>query len=322
MQKNWQKTLNEAVRDPGELLRLLELPASPLAGGLLPVNGRRFGLCVPRGYVARMRKGDPADPLLRQVLPDRAESRVLPGFAEDPTGDSQAQKTPGLLHKYQGRVLLLVTRACAIHCRYCFRRHLSGFLFQEQKALDYIRADPSITEIILSGGDPLLLEDARLAELIRRLAAIPHVRRLRVHTRLPVVLPERVSEELLNALCGTRLQTLAVIHANHANELDDAVQNALSRLTGAGIMLFNQSVLLRGVNDNAKTLIALSEALCRGRVTPYYLHLPDRVQGSAHFAVSERLAEQLLEALRLELSGYLVPKLVREIAGMPYKQPY
>ncbi|HKI98665.1 MAG TPA: EF-P beta-lysylation protein EpmB [bacterium] len=324
----WQRALQEAVRDPAELLRLLELDASQIAE-LLPgarQAAQAFPLRVPRAFVARMRKGDPGDPLLRQVLPLGRELAPAPGYGADPVGDLAAMNVPGLLHKYEGRALLVVTGACAVHCRYCFRRHFpygeanpaSG---QWERALDYLAAEPSLSEVILSGGDPLALPDERLASLTARLAAIPHLRRLRVHTRLPVVLPERVDDALLDWLAGTRLQPVLVLHANHAQELDDSVREALARLRGRGVTLLNQAVLLRGVNDSADAQAALSEALFEAGVLPYYLHLLDRVAGAGHFDVDEAAARSIVDALRVRLPGYLVPRLVREVAGAPSKLP-
>ncbi len=321
MSTDWQRELHQAIHNPVHLLALLELSDSVLAHSV--AAKQRFSLRVPSGYVDRMRKGDPNDPLLRQVLPLVDEHKQLQGFSVDPVGDVAAKKAPSVLQKYQGRVLLLTTGACAIHCRYCFRQHYaySGSKLHLQTVLDAIRADASITEIILSGGDPLVLTDKRLANLAHSVADISHVQRLRLHTRLPIVLPARVNHELLAWLTGTRLQPVMVVHANHANEIDEQVNNALQRLVAAGVTVLNQSVLLRGVNDNATALITLSEALFRCKVLPYYLHLLDRVQGAAHFDVPDETALQLLEQMRVALSGYLVPKLVREVAGMFYKQP-
>lgn len=320
----WQRALAEAISDPAELLAVLELPRTLLPEGR--DASKLFPLRIPRSYVARMSKGDPADPLLRQVLPLAAEHDVAPGFVQDPVGDLQAMAQPGVLHKYQGRVLLITTGACAVHCRYCFRRH---FPYGDanpapaawRQALDYIAADPSVTEVILSGGDPLVLPDRRLAELASRLAAIPHVRRLRLHSRLPVVLPERVDTALLAWLRDTPLQKLMVIHANHANEIGAETRAALAALRDSGVILLNQAVLLRGVNDSAEALAALSESLVAAGVMPYYLHLLDKVQGAAHFQVSEDRAQALMTALQARLPGYLVPRFVREIAGEPAKTP-
>ncbi len=316
MPSEWQRELQLAIDNPLFLLKLLKLPP-PL--NLLPQSA--FNLRVPRGYVARMRQGDPNDPLLRQVLPLLDETVEMPQFSIDPLNEQAVQTVTGLLHKYHGRVLLVTTKACAIHCRYCFRRHYSYQPLSISTVIEAIRADTSIQEVILSGGDPLTLTDNRLAELAHQLATIPQIQRLRVHTRLPIVLPERVNSDLLTWLTGTRLQPVIVVHANHPNELNHQVNQALHSLIDAGITVLNQTVLLRGVNDQASILIQLSEALFSQRVLPYYLHLLDRVQGTAHFEVPLTQATQILEQMRCALPGYLVPQMVREIAGMAYKQP-
>ncbi|MDD3517299.1 MAG: EF-P beta-lysylation protein EpmB [Chromatiales bacterium] len=319
----WQQRLSQAVTDPCELLRLLALDPDLLPAAVLAA--RDFRLRVPRGYVARMRPGDPDDPLLRQVLPLAAELERLPGFVTDPVGDLAAMPgPPGLLHKYHGRVLLIATGACAIHCRYCFRRH---FPYEDaqaasddwQAALAHIAADPSIREVILSGGDPLALSDRRLSKLVGALDAIPHVERLRLHTRLPIVLPERIDDALLVWLSASRLHKIVVAHANHAQEIDDAVRVALRALADTGATLFNQSVLLRGVNDDVDTLADLSETLFAAGVLPYYLHRLDPVQGAGHFDVPDDEARSLMQALVARLPGYLMPRLVREIPGQAAK---
>lgn len=314
----WQSALARVITDPAELLAAVGLgdewlPAARAAARLFPLR-------VPRGFVARMRPRDPRDPLLRQVLPLADECLAVEGFGIDPVGDLSAMVVPGVLHKYHGRVLLTATAACAVHCRYCFRRHFpyaeaNPVVDQWRQALDYIAGDESITEVILSGGDPLSMSDRRLADLARRLEAIPHLRRLRLHTRLPIVLPERVNDELLGWLGATRLKTAAVVHANHANEIDASVLAALAGLKASGAELLNQSVLLHGVNDSAEALMALSEKLFEAGVLPYYLHLLDKVQGAAHFEVEEAAARCLMAELNRQLPGYLVPRLVREIAG-------
>ncbi|MDO9371015.1 MAG: EF-P beta-lysylation protein EpmB [Gammaproteobacteria bacterium] len=319
---HWQRELAQAVSDPARLLQMLELPPSLLSASRLAAAG--FSLRVPRGYVARMRKGDAYDPLLRQVLPVAEEAVETAGFRFDAVGDLGAMPVPGVLHKYQGRALLVATGACAIHCRYCFRRH---FPYAEANpaqegwsaALDYIAADSSLREVILSGGDPLSLSDTRLSALSGALQSIAHVKTLRIHTRLPIVLPERVDDALLGWLAASRLRPVMVVHANHAHEIDAAVRHALGRLVATGVVLFNQSVLLAGVNDSVQALAALSEALFDAGVTPYYLHLLDRVQGTAHFEVDEARARDLMHGLRACLPGYLVPRLVREQEGMPFK---
>jgi len=321
-QRSWQRELACAIRDPAALLAALELDPALLPAA--QAAARTFPLRVPRGYVARMRRGDPADPLLRQILPLAAEADVVAGFAHDPVGDLAAMTVPGLLHKYRGRVLLTTTGACAVHCRYCFRRHFpydhanparAGW----QQALEYIAGDATIDEVILSGGDPLVLADEKLSELCRRLAEIAHVRRVRFHTRLPIVLPERVTASLLAAIRPVRWASVVVVHANHANEMDDDVGAALDALRRAGHTVLNQSVLLRGVNDDLDALCALSMRLFDAGALPYYLHLLDRVQGAAHFDVDGETATALHLAMRARLPGYLVPRLVREEAGAPSK---
>ena len=289
--------------------------------GQIPIA---FPLRVTRSYAARMAKGDPADPLLLQVLPQAQEMLTAPGYGADPVGDRAAAAVPGLLHKYAGRVLLLATGACAIHCRYCFRREFPYGEFQltrqrETNALAYIAADPSIEEVILSGGDPLVLGDERLESLIQALESIPHLVRLRIHSRLPVVLPSRITDGLLRILGSTRLQPVLVIHANHARELDDEVATGLRRLADVGVTLLNQTVLLKGINDSPEILAELSRRLFGLGVHPYYLHLLDKAGGVAHFDTPEEAAFELYEELRRRLPGYLVPRLVREEAGKPYK---
>jgi EF-P beta-lysylation protein EpmB len=319
----WQTLLAQAITEPEELLRALDLDPAWLPGAR--AAARLFPLRVPRGFVARMKRGDPRDPLLRQVLPLAEEGAVVAGFTADPVGDQEATRAPGVLQKYQGRVLLTATGACAVHCRYCFRRH---FPYAESvaasdhwaPALDYVRADSGISEVILSGGDPLTLSDRRLREFADALAEIRHVQRLRLHTRLPIVLPERIDAELLHWLRRCTPRTTIVVHANHPNEIDASVAAALAQLRGAGATLLNQSVLLRGVNDEAATLVQLSETLFAAGVLPYYLHQLDRVAGAAHFELTDEEALTLMETLRARLPGYLVPRLVREVAGAPAKQ--
>ena len=321
---SWQRAFKEAIRDPDELCRLLELP------GEIALAARRaaeqFPLFVPHAFLARMRRGDATDPLLLQVLPLAAETEPAPGFAADPVGDLTAQSAPGLLQKYAGRALMVTTGACAVHCRYCFRRHFPyaggpRSLADWAPALAALAADASIHEILLSGGDPLTLSDDRLAQLAAALAKVPHLRRLRVHTRLPILIPQRVCDELLEWLTGTRLTPIVVIHANHPAELDDATGAALGRLSDAGVPLLNQAVLLRGVNDQVETLAALSERLIDLRVLPYYLHQLDRVAGAAHFEVPEQEGRRLVKELQARLPGYAVPKYVKEVPGAQGKMP-
>lgn len=319
----WQHALRGAFSKPADLLAYLDLdPALPVLDSERLAD---FPLRVPRGFAERMRKGDPDDPLFLQVWPRGAEALAVEGFGLDAVGDMAKLKPGGIVHKYQHRVLVMTTGACGVHCRYCFRRH---FPYSEalaardhwREALAQIAADESITEVILSGGDPLSLSDDKLGEFIDGLDRIAHVRRLRLHTRQIVVLPERVDDGLVERLANTRLDTVIVLHANHANELDAKVADACVRLRQIGVTLLNQAVLLRRVNDRVDALKALSERLFECGVLPYYLHLLDRVDGAAHFEVDEHTALGLMRELSAQLPGYLVPRLARETAGDAAKQ--
>lgn len=320
---DWRRSLAGALRSARELRRRLRLSDDAASTGD-QVAG--FPLLVTESLVRRMRPGDPDDPLLLQVLPTAAETESTAGFVADPVGDGAARRAPGLLQKYQGRALLLVSGACAVHCRYCFRRHypyatdVRGFE-RLAPALREIAGDRSLREVILSGGDPLTRTDAWLAGLARILADVPHLRTLRVHTRLPVVLPERVTDDLLGWLAGTRLKPVVVLHVNHANELVGDCVDALGRLRRAGVLLLNQAVLLHKINDNVDALADLSERLFEVGVLPYYLHQLDRVAGAAAFDVSEAKGAALVDELRRRLPGYLVPRYVRETPGEPCKSP-
>jgi len=318
----WQRELAQAITDPLELCGLLELDPQLVFGAT--AAAAQFRLLVPRGFVRRMRRGDANDPLLRQVLPDAQELLEHTGFDADPLDEQAAMRAAGLLHKYHGRALLITTGACAVHCRYCFRRefpysdaHAGSSRFGA--ALQAIASDSSIEEVILSGGDPLALTTARLAQLTDALAQIPHVRRLRLHTRTPVVLPERVDEELAGWLSALPWPCVVVLHCNHPNEIDASVRAASTRLRASGAWVLNQSVLLAGVNDSVTTLAALSEALWSAGVLPYYLHLLDRVRGGAQFEVGEARARSLMAGLAARLPGYLLPRLAREVPGAPAK---
>ncbi|EXJ15338.1 EF-P beta-lysylation protein EpmB [Imhoffiella purpurea] len=320
----WQSALAASFTDVRALLDSLGL--SPEDIPELDPEPNRFRLLVPRGFAALMRHGDPNDPLLHQVLPRRAEHDAVDGFVTDPVGDGAANLGDGLLQKYAGRALLMATGACAVHCRYCFRRHypyssLAGRESRHEAAIARIRADPSLTEAILSGGDPLMLDDRRLERLVRQLDAIPHLQRLRIHTRLPVVLPERIEERLVRILTSMRMRPVLVIHANHPRELGTETCGALQRLHREDVTLLNQSVLLKGVNDDPEVLQNLSERLFEQNVLPYYIHQLDRVQGAAHFGVSDGDARRILNGLRARIPGYLVPRLVREIPGGDSKTP-
>ncbi len=312
------------MTDVDELLALLGLQGAGLAGLSTASAVRRFPVRVPRGFIERMTAGDPSDPLLRQVLPLADEDDEVSGFTADPVGELGLTLGGGAMTKYRGRALIVVTGACAVHCRYCFRRH---FPYDEHRAgdpdwsaeLEAIAADPSVDEVILSGGDPLSLPDRRLRRLVDRIVAIGHVRRVRLHTRLPVVLPERVDENLVDWMAASRRPVVVVIHANHPAEIDRDVERALGALRVTGATLLNQAVLLRGVNDSVAALDGLSRRLADCGAVPYYLHMLDRVAGAAHFEVAEERAIELMGELRARLPGYLVPRLVREIPGAPSK---
>ncbi len=314
----WQIALANTIKDPAVLLSQLGL-----SGKLNAINIdaiKNFPLRVPQAYIDKMRYGDQHDPLLRQVFPLIDESFNVSDFVTDPVGDALAVTSPGILQKYQGRALLLTTGACAIHCRYCFRRHFpygdsNPLASQWQLTLKSIAEDNSINEVILSGGDPLSLNDTKLATLVADIEKIPHIKRLRIHTRLPIVLPERIDEHLLSWINSTKLNVIMVVHANHANEIDLLVSTALNKLRLAGCQLLNQTVLLKGINDSPQALYELSERLSEVNVTPYYLHLLDKVAGASHFDVPEQQGIKLIEQIRKRLPGYLVPRLVREQQG-------
>jgi len=301
----------------------------------LPDDGRRaaartaasaFGLRVPRHYLQQINPGDINDPLLRQIMPLSAET-TDPAGEVDAVGDRDASLGNGVLHKYHGRVLLVTTGACAVHCRYCFRRHFdyaedhSGGS-NEARALKAISSDETIKEVILSGGDPLSLSNARLKRLVHQIQAIEHVETLRLHSRTPVVEPSRLDDALLEILAASSLRVVLVIHANHPRELSPQVLKRMRAAATSNITLLNQSVLLNGVNDKVETLKWLSERLFEAHVLPYYLHLLDPVPGTLHFEVNTRTATQLIEALAVQLPGYLVPKLAKETAGAQTKFTY
>ncbi len=319
----WRTALAEAYRSPGTLLEAL---------GLAELNATAadeygFATLVPRGFAARMANGNRADPLLLQVLPTPAEGMSAPGFAHDAlgeaTGDLSFQKAPGLIQKYANRALLITTAGCAVHCRYCFRRH---FPYAQHKrrdldqALDYVAGNKAINEIILSGGDPLLLDDNSLTDLVQSLECMDHLERIRIHTRLPIVVPERVTQGLIDLLTGTKLHTVIVVHANHVNELDHHTHRAFTCLRNAGLLLLNQAVLLKNVNDSAAAQVELANGLFKQGVLPYYLHLPDKVTGTQHFYVDATEAFNIYEEMQAALSGYLLPRLVREVPGESSKR--
>jgi EF-P beta-lysylation protein EpmB len=320
---DWREALRLAIRSLEELAQQLELPIEALQA--YAPERRDFPLLVPRSFVRRMRKGDPNDPLLLQILPRLAERRTHPSFGPDPLGEA-AVASDGVLEKYAHRALLIAAEACPVHCRYCFRRN---FPYSEQlasrqdwsPALERLAARDGLREVILSGGDPLSLSNRRLQLLLGRLSRLPALRTLRIHTRFPVMLPERIDTALCKLIESTALRTVIVIHCNHANELDPQVAIALRRLSDAGCLLLNQSVLLQGVNASADALESLSLALLDHGVLPYYLHQLDRVAGAGHFEVPDTTALELMAELRVRLPGYLVPRLVRESPGELSKTP-
>lgn len=324
-EQNWQSQLSDLITDPFELLDQLEICSDALLSGAI-LASKSFKLRVPRAFVGKMRKGDPLDPLLLQVLPHHLELEEHPEFVTDPLGEEAANQLPGVLHKYQSRFLLTLTGACAVHCRYCFRRH---FPYQENlpkqddwpQIKAYIEQNPHINEVILSGGDPLTLSNRKLKLWIERLESLQQVKILRIHSRVPVVIPQRLDNELLEILKSTRLRIIMVIHANHAAELNDQTCAYLEKLSQHGITALNQAVLLKGVNDDAQTLIELSQRLFDARVMPYYLHVLDKVKGAQHFDLSGSKIDEIYHDILAGLPGYLVPKLVREIAGEKNKTP-
>jgi EF-P beta-lysylation protein EpmB len=320
----WKKALADAIKSPLELFETLRLPPHYLEAAIEVANV--FPLRVTHSFVSRMRPGDIHDPLLLQVLPLTLENKVTAGYSTDPVGDLAASKTPGLIHKYFGRVLLVTTGACAIHCRYCFRRHFpynhaNPAANEWQDALRYLAADTSVSEVILSGGDPLSLSDQKLIQLLKHLEKIPHVTTLRLHSRLPIVLPQRINAPFVAQLTASRLQIVMVVHTNHKNEINAEVATALDILRHHDIPLLNQSVLLRKINDNVADLTDLSKTLFAHGVLPYYLHTLDAVQGAAHFEVTKQRTRIIYNELSKQLPGYLLPKLVQELPGAQYKVP-
>ncbi|CAG69005.1 MULTISPECIES: EF-P beta-lysylation protein EpmB [Acinetobacter] len=324
-EQNWQSQLSDLIIDPFELLDQLDISSEQLLSGAILASDT-FKLRVPRAFVNKMQKADPFDPLLLQVLPHHLELEDHPEFVTDPLGEEEANQLPGVLHKYQSRFLLTLTGACAVHCRYCFRRH---FPYQENlpknndwpQIQNYIQQHPLINEVILSGGDPLTLTNHKLKIWIERLESLPQVKILRIHSRVPIVIPNRIDEELLSLLENSRLRIIMVVHSNHAAELDDFTCNQLHKLSLRNVTVFNQAVLLKGVNDSAQTLIELSQRLFDARVMPYYLHVLDKVKGAQHFDLESSKVDSLYKEVLAGLPGYLVPKLVREIAGEKNKTP-
>jgi len=324
-EQNWQAQMSDLITDPLELLEVLELSVDQLLSGAI-LASQQFKLRVPRAFVKKMDIGNPLDPLLLQVLPHHLELEEHEGFVTDPLGEEQANQIPGVLHKYKSRFLLTLTGACAVHCRYCFRRH---FPYQENlpKSEDwlniknYLEAHSEINEVILSGGDPLTLSNRKLALWIERLESLKQIKILRIHSRVPIVIPERIDEELVSLLKNSRLRVILVVHSNHPAELDDLTCSKLSYLAKQNILVLNQAVLLKGVNDSAQTLVDLSQRLFEAQILPYYLHVLDKVKGAHHFDLGAEKIDQIYKDVLASLPGYLVPKLVREVAGENNKTP-
>ncbi|BAP36644.1 MULTISPECIES: EF-P beta-lysylation protein EpmB [Acinetobacter] len=324
-EQNWQSQLSDLITDPLELLEILELSKAQLLSGAILASGQ-FKLRVPRAFVRKMEVGNPLDPLLLQVLPHHLEMEEHEGFVTDPLDEEQANQIPGVLHKYKSRFLLTLTGACAVHCRYCFRRH---FPYQENLPKNedwlnikgYLEAHPEINEVILSGGDPLTLSNRKLATWIERLESLSQIKILRIHSRVPIVIPERIDEELVSLLKNSRLRVILVVHSNHPAELDNLTCAKLSHLAKQNILVLNQAVLLKGVNDSAQTLVNLSQRLFEAQILPYYLHVLDKVKGAHHFDLGAEKIDQIYKDVLASLPGYLVPKLVREVAGENNKTP-
>lgn len=324
-EQNWQSQLSDLITDPSELLSLLELSSDQLLSGAI-LASEKFKLRVPRAFVGKMNAKNPLDPLLLQVLPHHLELEEHPEFVTDPLDEEAANQLPGVLHKYKSRFLLTLTGACAVHCRYCFRRH---FPYQENlpknddwlNIKNYIEANPDINEVILSGGDPLTLSNRKLALWLERLSSLKQVKILRIHSRVPIVIPNRIDEQLISLLKNSRLRIVLVVHSNHASELDDFTCSKLLQLSDEHITVLNQAVLLKGVNDSAETLVDLSYRLFEARVMPYYLHVLDKVKGAQHFDLIPSEIDAIYQDVLASLPGYLVPKLVREIAGEKNKTP-
>ncbi|MDN5416822.1 MAG: EF-P beta-lysylation protein EpmB [Acinetobacter sp.] len=324
-EQNWQSQLSDLITDPLELLEILELSKAQLLSGAILASGQ-FKLRVPRAFVRKMEVGNPLDPLLLQVLPHHLEMEEHKGFVTDPLDEEQANQIAGVLHKYKSRFLLTLTGACAVHCRYCFRRH---FPYQENLPKNedwlnikgYLEAHPEINEVILSGGDPLTLSNRKLATWIERLESLSQIKILRIHSRVPIVIPERIDEELVSLLKNSRLRVILVVHSNHPAELDNLTCAKLSHLAKQNILVLNQAVLLKGVNDSAQTLVNLSQRLFEAQILPYYLHVLDKVKGAHHFDLGAEKIDQIYKDVLASLPGYLVPKLVREVAGENNKTP-
>ncbi|WP_133012892.1 EF-P beta-lysylation protein EpmB [Marinomonas flavescens] len=318
----WSQHLSKALTSLPELIQHLALPTNMVKDGNEAQN--TFKLLVPRPYLSRIERGNPLDPLLLQILPSAAEMRLVPGYTTDPLEEADHSPQKAIVHKYKRRLLVITTGTCAVNCRYCFRRHFpygENQLAQAewQSVIDYLKAHPEVNEVILSGGDPLMMKDALLADKIHKLEALPQIKRLRIHSRLPVVIPQRVCDEMLAWIKNSRLDIIMVWHINHANEVDEDVIHAAQQLKHAGVTLLNQGVLLKGINDSVKAQVDLSEAVFKAGLLPYYMFTLDPVEGAAHFDISVEQAQRLMGKVAAELPGYLVPRLAKEIPGKQAK---
>lgn len=329
VERNWINELANAITDPEKLLNHLQIPVDKWPkdqNGHISFQAKAaFSQRVPISFIERMEKGNINDPLLRQVLPISEELVIHSGYSSDPL-EEQDNEQPGILHKYKNRALLILKGGCAVNCRYCFRRHFpysdnKGSKSVWQHSIDYIAAHTELNEVILSGGDPLMAKDHELQWLVDHLSNISHIKRLRIHSRLPVVIPSRITDELCNILSSTRLKVVFVSHINHTNEIDDTLISAFKRLKNSDVTLLNQGVLLKGVNDSVAEQVSLNETLFDAGIQPYYLHVLDKVQGAAHFYVSDAEAKAIMAEMMTQVSGYMVPKLTREISGRPSKTP-
>lgn len=323
VESQWQKELKQSFTRPEELLTFLNL--DPQQYEQDSKARKLFNMRVPRHFAKLMNKSDPNDPLLLQVLPSKQEFVEEIGFIADPLQEHEAKK-PGLLHKYQSRVLLMFKTGCAVNCRYCFRRHFpyADNSINKQKleeALRYIASEPEINEVILSGGDPLMADDKTVEWFLRECEKLTQLKRFRIHTRLPVVLPSRLTNRLIEVLANSPLKAIVVLHINHKNEISNELSLACHAMKLAGITVLNQAVLLKGINDHVDHQVELSEALFDSDILPYYLHLFDKVKGASHFYTSDLEAGEIYQQMLARLPGFLVPKLVREIGGETSKTP-
>lgn len=322
LETHWSTELAQAIKSPSELIPLLGLSKTGLPPGLLAMES--FRMLVPRPFVSRMEQGNPNDPLLKQVLADDIEMQPSPGYSKDPLDEGNHTPQKAIVHKYERRVLVITTGSCAVNCRYCFRRHFPyGDNQLAQKEWDsvfaYLEQHPEVNEVILSGGDPLMLKDSQLSKHIARFDALPQLTRLRIHTRLPIVIPSRINDELLDWVKASRLNIVMVLHSNHANEIDQTIAEKVTLLKQAGVTVLNQGVLLRGINDSVEAQVNLSEKLFAAGILPYYMFTFDPIEGGAHFDIDINEAQQLMGKVAQKLPGYLLPRLAKEIPGRPAK---